>query len=79
MAEPKRGIARIEVPKRNAAAAVVKAPASGAGGFPGPSTRHRLMAQAEGNRQDSWVAPLAGLLLAFSVVSLIIQLLIAFS
>ncbi|HEY0792093.1 MAG TPA: hypothetical protein VGD78_13600 [Chthoniobacterales bacterium] len=79
MAEPKRGIARIEVPRRNAASGPAGVPAAGGAGSPGPSTRQRLMAQVEGNRQDPWVAPLAGLLLAFSVVSLIIQLLIAFS
>jgi hypothetical protein len=42
------------------------------------STARALMSQAQPARQDPWLAPLAGLVLAFSVISFILQLLIAF-
>jgi hypothetical protein len=81
MPDSKKGIARIEVPRQTAPAAssaplpVQPTPEPA----PLPSTSHRLMAHVDPSRRDPWVTPLAGLLLAFSVISLIIQLLIAFS
>ncbi|MBW0000603.1 MAG: hypothetical protein JO015_16010 [Verrucomicrobia bacterium] len=79
MADSKKGMARIKVPRQT----TPSPPASPAEPAPGPapllSTSHRLMAHVDASRHDSWVTPLAGLLLAFSVISLIIQLLIAFS
>ena len=38
-----------------------------------------LMSEAVQAKRDPWTVPLIGLLLAFSVISLIVQLLIAFS
>ncbi|MBV9489427.1 MAG: hypothetical protein JO069_06845 [Verrucomicrobia bacterium] len=76
MPEHKKGIARIEVPRRTAPSPPAE-PAPEAMSL--PSTSQRLMAQVGPARRDPWVTPLAGLLLAFSAISLIIQLLIAFS
>jgi hypothetical protein len=79
MPEPKKGLARIEVPRRTGPAPASPAEAEVGGPALFLSTSHRLMAQAIHPARDPWVTPLAGLLLAFSAVSLIIQLLIAFS
>jgi len=79
MPEPKKGIARIAVPRRTAAPPkqAPSEPPPDAAAL--PSTSQRLMAQAVPSRRDPWLIPLAGLLLAFSAISLIVQLLIAFS
>jgi hypothetical protein len=81
MPDSKKGMARIKVPRQTAPAASPEAlPVEPAlEPAPLPSTSHRLMAHVNLSGRDPWVAPLAGLLLAFSVISLIIQLLIAFS
>jgi hypothetical protein len=81
MPDSKKGMARIKVPPQAAPAA---SPASlpvqpATEPAPLPSTSQRLMAHADLSHRDPWVTPLAGLLLAFSAISLIIQLLIAFS
>jgi hypothetical protein len=84
MAEAKKPVARIPVPFRKAVLPEPSAenrgemvnpepPADGALGV------HRLMSRAAPAKRDTLVVPLAGLVLAFSVVSLIVQLLIAFS
>ena len=84
MAEPKKGVARIPVPPR------VQSKVEGSGHKEGGETEqrhedaaspgvHMLMSNAVDAKQDPLVVPLVGLLLAFSVISLIVQLLIAFS
>jgi hypothetical protein len=84
MAEAKKGVARIPVPPRNQSK-VEGSDHREAGrteqrpevaGSPGV---HMLMSHAIDAKRDPLVVPLVGLLLAFSVISLIIQLLIAFS
>jgi hypothetical protein len=82
MAEAKKGVARIQVPP--------KAPRSsetGAGDdVPqerGPDATdargvHMLMSKAIPTKRDPLIVPLVGLLLAFSVISLIVQMLIVF-
>jgi hypothetical protein len=47
-------------------------------GLPSPGVR-MLMSQAVDAKRDPLIVPLVGLLLAFSAISLILQLLIAFS
>jgi hypothetical protein len=84
MAEPKKPVARIPVPVRKVVPPEPgtenrgeminpEPPADGALGV------HLLMSKATPAKRDTLVVPLAGLVLAFSVVSLIVQLLIAFS
>ena len=84
MAEAKKGVARIPVPPR------IRSKAEGSGHLEaGPTGQrhddpaspgvHMLMSDAVDQKGDPLVVPLAGLLLAFSVISLIVQLLIAFS
>jgi len=83
VAEAKRGVARIQVPP--------KAPEI-AEGIAGPDELtqegpdvgdargvHMLMSRAVPAKRDPLIVPLVGLLLAFSVISLIVQVLIAFS
>jgi hypothetical protein len=80
MQEQKRAVARIEIPPRSsqlASAATENARNPEPAGL--AETSQRLMSRLQPVQRDPWVVPLAGLLLAFSVVSLIIQLLIAFS
>ena len=84
MAEAKKGVARIPVPPR------VKSKVEGSDhrdvgqteqrqeGAESPGV-HMLMSDPADAKQDPLVVPLVGLLLAFSVISLIVQLLIAFS
>jgi thioredoxin 1 len=87
MAEAKKAVARIQVPVR---AVVQPAPGPEAAGrepenflgeLPpdGAQGVHLLMSKATPAKRDPLVVPLSGLLLAFSVISLIVQLLIAFS
>jgi len=84
MAEPKKGVARIPVPPR------VQSKVEGSGHKEAGETEqrhedaaspgvHMLMSNAVDAKRDPLVVPLVGLLLAFSVISLIVQLLIAFS
>jgi len=81
MPEAKKGLARIQVPP--------KAPRSSkTGGDDASQERgpdaidargvHMLMSKAIPTKRDP-IVPLVGLLLAFSVISLIVQMLIAFS
>jgi len=84
MADAKKGVARIPVPPRKLAKAeeserkdagraeqhLVETDSRGV---------HMLMSGATQGKRDPLTVPLIGLLLAFSVISLIVQLLIAFS
>ena len=82
MPEAKKGVARIQVPP--------KAPRSSKTGTEddapqerGPDATdargvHMLMSKAIPTKRDPLIVPLVGLLLAFSVISLIVQMLIAF-
>jgi hypothetical protein len=84
MAEVKKGVARIPVPPRNQPK-VEDLPRPEAGPpdqlLPETEARgvHMLMSDAGQAKRDPLTVPLIGLLLAFSVISLIVQLLIAFS
>ncbi len=84
MPEAKKGVARIPVPPRNHpkpegpignddASADERPERSSSTG-----SAQMMSAGAQGKR-DPWTVPLIGLLLAFSVISLILQMLIAFS
>ena len=84
MAESKKSIARIPVPPR-AQPKVELSDHRETGqaesrreetALPGV---HMLMSNLVEAKRDPWIVPLIGLLLAFSVISLIVQLLIAFS
>jgi hypothetical protein len=84
MAEVKKGVARIPVPPRNQPQ--VEPPERTEAGHPDqllPETEsrgvHMLMSDPGQAKRDPLTVPLIGLLLAFSVISLIVQLLIAFS
>ena len=77
MADEKRGPARITLPPRVKAPEVVD-PVVLAGPAP-VHTSERLIARMPPVRRDPWVVPLAGLVLAFSVISLIVECLVAFS
>jgi hypothetical protein len=83
MADANKGVARIQLPR--------KGPKSAEGSEgrnepqqQGPVTTdargvHMLMSKAIPAKRDPLIVPLMGLLLAFSVISLIVQMLIAFS
>ena len=84
MAEPKKGVARIPVPPR------IQSKVEDSGHREAGQTEqrhedaaspgvHMLMSGVVDAKRDPLVVPLVGLLLAFSVISLIVQLLIAFS
>jgi hypothetical protein len=84
MAEAKKGVARIPVPPRKQAKAEDSEGKDS--GRPEQSLIetesrgvHMLMSGAAQGKRDPLTVPLIGLLLAFSVISLIVQLLIAFS
>jgi hypothetical protein len=82
MAEPKKGVARIQVPPKVSASSETDA-GSGAPPEQGPDATHArgvhmLMSKAIPTKRDPLIVPLVGLLLAFSVISLIVQMLIAF-
>jgi hypothetical protein len=84
MAEAKKGVARIAVPPRkqaNAEDLERKDAAQGEQLLAGTESHgvHMLMSNGVQTKRDPWTVPLIGLLLAFSVISLIVQLLIAFS
>jgi hypothetical protein len=84
MAEAKKGVARIPVPPRKQAKAE-DSERKDAGRPEQPLIEtesrgmHMLMSGAAQGKRDPLTVPLIGLLLAFSVISLIVQLLIAFS
>jgi hypothetical protein len=83
VAEAKKGVARIQVPPK---APKITEGSTGRNELTqeGPDVDdargvHMLMSRAIPAKRDPLIVPLVGLLLAFSVISLIVQLLIAFS
>jgi hypothetical protein len=82
MAQAKKGVARIPVPPRNQPKAE-DSERNEAGRTEQQETGsrgvHMLMSDTIQAKRDPLTVPLVGLLLAFSVISLIVQLLIAFS
>jgi hypothetical protein len=83
MAEPKKGVARIQVPPKASRSSEMGAGGGDVPQGPGPEATgargvHMLMSKAIPAKRDALVVPLVGLLLAFSVISLIVQMLIAF-
>ena len=85
MPETKKGVARIPVPppKRPVASDPISKEAVGAEERLTPAApsggAQMLMSDRSAAKRDPLTVPLIGLLLAFSVISLILQLLIAFS
>jgi len=84
MAEAKKGVARIPVPprKRPQTEDSAKEEAGQGGQNLGENELrgvHMLMSEPVPAKRDPLTVPLIGLLLAFSVISLIVQMLIAFS
>ena len=84
MPETKKGVARIPVPppKRPVASDLISKEAVGAEERltpAAPSGAQMLMSDRSAAKRDPLTVPLIGLLLAFSVISLILQMLIAFS
>jgi hypothetical protein len=83
MAEAKKGVARIQIPpqaaKTHEAEPQLDVPQKQGSGAADSSGVHILMSKAVSSKRDPLIVPLVGLLLAFSVISLIIQMLIAFS
>jgi hypothetical protein len=79
MPDVKKGIARIEVPAGSRAGKGVSAPEQEPAAV-APEERgvHALVSQPAVAKRDPLIVQLAGLVLAFSVVGLIVQLLIAF-
>ena len=77
MPDVKKGIARIEVPTGSRAGKSVSAPEQEPAA---PEERgvHALVSQPAVAKRDPLIVPLVGLVLAFSVVGLIVELLIAF-
>jgi hypothetical protein len=75
MPEEKKRLARIPLPPKPAAEvhADVSTLATAV------NTSERLMAKVPPSRRDPWIVPLAGLVLAFSAISLIVECLVAFS
>jgi hypothetical protein len=85
MPEAKKGVARIPVPPRNHPKAESPIGNEGVSADERPerssstgAAQIMMATEAQGKR-DPWTVPLIGLLLAFSVISLILQMLIAFS
>jgi len=81
MPEAKKGLARIQVPPK--APRSSKTGGDDASQERGPDAMeargvHMLMSKAIPTKRDPLIVPLVGLLLAFSVISLIVQMLIAF-
>jgi hypothetical protein len=84
MAQAKKGVARIPVPPRTQPKAEnLETRDAGRpeqhGQEPDSRGVHMLMSDAVQPKRDPLTVPLLGLLLAFSVISLILQMLIAFS
>jgi hypothetical protein len=83
MAEAKKAMARIQLPPKAPKPAEINAGHEELR-HQGPDAAdprgvHMLMSRAIPAKRDPLIVPLAGLLLAFSVISLIVQMLIAFS
>ncbi|MBV9105332.1 MAG: hypothetical protein JO066_11795 [Verrucomicrobia bacterium] len=84
MAEAKKGVVRIPVPPRKQPQAEDSARMENIRAephLPEAESRgvHMLMSNTVQAKRDPMTVPLVGLLLAFSVISLIVQMLIAFS
>jgi hypothetical protein len=84
MAEAKKGVARIPVPQRKRSIpedSERREASPGEQPLPENDSRgvHMLMSDVVQEKRDPLTVPLIGLLLAFSIISLIVQLLIAFS
>jgi len=84
MAEAKKGVARIPVPPRKPPKAEDSEPPEPARVEPHPGATdyrgvHMLMSDTAEKKRDPLTVPLIGLLLAFLIISLILQMLIAFS
>jgi hypothetical protein len=77
MAEEKKKLARIPLPPKQAEEIQDYTEVSTLGA--GANTSERLMAKVPPSRRDPWIVPLAGLVLAFSAISLIVECLVAFS
>jgi hypothetical protein len=84
MTEAKKGVARIAVPPRKQSKGEdpvrqeASQPEQHLPEVESPGV-HMLMSNTVQSPRDPWTVPLIGLLLAFSIISLIVQLLIAFS
>jgi hypothetical protein len=84
MAETKKGVARIPVPPRKQPVAEDSEHPEPARLEPHPEATdsrgvHTLMSDTAETKRDPLTVPLIGLLLAFLIISLILQMLIAFS
>jgi hypothetical protein len=84
MADAKKGVARIPVPPRKQLKAEDSERQEDARVEPLPGTTdspgvHMLMSNTAETKRDPLTVPLIGLLLAFLIISLIVQMLIAFS
>ena len=85
MPEAKKGVARIPVPPRISPKQEGPLDNSGISGDERPerssaiASAQLMMSAGSQGKRDPWTVPLIGLLLAFSVISLILQMLIAFS
>ena len=84
MPETKKGVARIPVPPRNRTVASEPISKETVGAEErltqvAPSGGARMLMSDRAAKRDPLTVPLIGLLLAFSVISLILQMLIAFS
>ena len=82
MSQPKKGVARIQVPPKASRSSETNAGINEAQ-EQGPDATdargvHMLMSKALPTKRDPLIVPLVGLLLAFSVISLIVQMLITF-
>jgi hypothetical protein len=75
MPEEKKKLARIPLPPKSAAEIHAEVSTLAAE----VNTSERLMAKVPPSRRDPWIVPLAGLVLAFSAISLIVECLVAFS
>jgi hypothetical protein len=84
MPEAKKGVARIPVPPRNhpkADGPISNDTITPDAALAGPSSTgsaQMMMSTGDQAKRDPWTVPLIGLLLAFSIISLILQMLIAF-
>ena len=79
MPDVNKGIARIEVPTGSRAGKGVNAPEEEPAAVgPEETGVHALVSRLAVAKRDPLIVPLAGLVLAFSVVGLIVELLIAF-
>jgi hypothetical protein len=85
MPEAKKGVARIPVPPRNLPKADGPIGNDGVAADSRPErsssagAAESMMSTGAQGKRDPWTVPLISLLLAFSVISLILQMLIAFS